>query len=143
VPDGMKVDVAGNVYTGGGRRSLHHGFEGKKLGRIVHGQPATTNVASAATTGRRSFFTTRSTLFSVNVKNSRRSGAGAEEIGLTRQEVSVISKSGLMILGVATLAAWIAFAVGRAKTPNGIGCGVGHLPAGLERNPSSATQPCA
>jgi len=38
-----------NVYCGG-RRALHPRCQGKKLGRIVHGQPATTNLGFAATT---------------------------------------------------------------------------------------------
>ena len=41
---------------------------GKKLGRIVHGQPATTNVAFGGDDWKTLYFTTRSTLFSVNVK---------------------------------------------------------------------------
>ena len=48
VPDGMKVDTAGNVYTGGSGGLYIMDSKGKKLGRIVHGQPATTNVAFAA-----------------------------------------------------------------------------------------------
>ena len=42
--------------------------KGKKLGRIVHGQPATTNVAFGGDDWKTLYFTTRSTLFSVNVK---------------------------------------------------------------------------
>src|SRR5439155_2154689 len=42
VPDGMKVDTAGNVYTGGSGGLYIMDSKGKKLGRIVHGQPATT-----------------------------------------------------------------------------------------------------
>jgi len=68
VPDGMKVDVAGNVYTGGGGGLYIMDSKGKKLGRIVHGQPATTNVAFGGDDWKTLFFTTRSTLFSVNVK---------------------------------------------------------------------------
>jgi len=68
VPDGMKVDVAGNVYTGGGGGLYIMDKTGKKLGRIVHGQPATTNVAFGGDDWKTLYFTTRSTLFSVNVK---------------------------------------------------------------------------
>jgi len=68
VPDGMKVDVAGNVYTGGAGGLYIMDKSGKKLGRIVHGQPATTNVAFGGDDWKTLYFTTRSTLFSVNVK---------------------------------------------------------------------------
>ena len=55
VPDGMKVDSAGNVYTGGAGGLYIMDPTGKKLGRIVHGAPATTNMSpSAAMIGRRS-----------------------------------------------------------------------------------------
>ena len=68
VPDGMKVDTAGNVYTGGAGGLYIMDSKGKKLGRIVHGQPATTNVAFGGDDWKTLYFTTRSTLFSVNVK---------------------------------------------------------------------------
>ena len=68
VPDGMKVDTAGNVYTGGAGGLYIIDPKGKKLGRIVHGQPATTNVAFGGADWKTLYFTTRSTLFSVNVK---------------------------------------------------------------------------
>ena len=45
VADGMKVDQAGNVFTGGGGGLYVLDKTGKKLGRIVHGEPATTNMA--------------------------------------------------------------------------------------------------
>ena len=41
---------------------------GKKLGRIVHGDPATTNLAFGGDNWGTLYFTTRSTLFSVNLK---------------------------------------------------------------------------
>ena len=68
VPDGIKVDTAGNVYSGGGGGLYILDAKGKKLGRIVHGQPATTNVAFGGEEWKTLYFTTRSTLFSVNVK---------------------------------------------------------------------------
>jgi gluconolactonase len=68
VPDGMKVDTAGNLYSGGGGGLHIIDSKGKKLGRIVHGQPATTNVAFGGDDWKTLYFTTRSTLFSVNVK---------------------------------------------------------------------------
>src|SRR5712691_1312342 len=39
VPDGMKVDSAGNVYCGGAGGLWILDPQGKKLGRIVHGHP--------------------------------------------------------------------------------------------------------
>jgi gluconolactonase len=68
VPDGMKVDVEGNVYSGGGGGLYIMDKTGKKLGRIVHGQPATTNVAFGGDDWKTLYFTTRSTLFAVDVK---------------------------------------------------------------------------
>ena len=68
VPDGIKVDMAGNLYAGGGGGLYILDPKGRKLGRIVHGQPATTNVAFGGDDWKTLFFTTRSTLFSVNVK---------------------------------------------------------------------------
>ena len=68
VPDGFKVDSAGNVYSGGGGGLYILDPKGKKLGRIVHGHPATTNVAFGGDDWKTLYFTTRSTLFSVNVK---------------------------------------------------------------------------
>jgi len=68
VPDGIKVDGAGNLYSGGAGGLYIIDSKGKKLGRIVHGQPATTNVAFGGDDWKTLYFTTRSTLFSVNVK---------------------------------------------------------------------------
>jgi gluconolactonase len=67
-PDGMKVDVAGNVYCGGPGGIYIMNPQGKKLGRIVHGQPQTTNMAFGGDDWKTLYFTTRSTLGSVNVK---------------------------------------------------------------------------
>ena len=68
VPDGMKVDTAGNVYTGGAGGLYILDKTGKKLGRIVHGLPATTNVAFGGDDWKTLYFTTRSSLNMVNVK---------------------------------------------------------------------------
>ena len=68
VPDGIKVDTAGHLYSGGGGGLYIIDSNGRKLGRIVHGQPATTNVAFGGDDWKTLFFTTRSTLFSVTVK---------------------------------------------------------------------------
>ena len=68
VPDGIKVDTAGNLYAGGGGGLYILDAKGRKLGRIVHGQPATTNVAFGGDDWKTLYFTTRSTLFSVDLK---------------------------------------------------------------------------
>ena len=68
VPDGMKVDTAGNVYTGGAGGLYIMDKTGKKLGRIVHGLPATTNVAFGGDDWKTLYFTTRSSLNMVTVK---------------------------------------------------------------------------
>jgi gluconolactonase len=68
VPDGMKVDVAGNVYCGGAGGVWIMDSKGKKLGRIVHGQPATTNIGFGGADWKTLYFVSRSTLFSVNLK---------------------------------------------------------------------------
>jgi gluconolactonase len=67
-PDGMKVDVAGNVYCGGAGGIWILDPTGKKLGRIVHGQPATTNIGFGGDDWKTLFFTSRSHLGSVQVK---------------------------------------------------------------------------
>jgi gluconolactonase len=68
-PDGMKVDTAGNVYCGGPGGIYVMDPRGKKLGRIVHGQPQTTNLAFGGDDWRTLFFTTHSTFGSVKVKS--------------------------------------------------------------------------
>jgi gluconolactonase len=68
VPDGMKVDVAGNVYCGGSGGIWILDPQGKKLGRIVHGHPATTNIAFAGDDWKTLYFTSRTHLGSVNLK---------------------------------------------------------------------------
>jgi gluconolactonase len=68
VPDGMKVDLEGNVYCGGAGGIYILDPQGKKLGRIVHGQPATTNIAFGGDDWKTLYFTSRSQLGSVKVK---------------------------------------------------------------------------
>jgi gluconolactonase len=68
VPDGMKVDIEGNVYCGGAGGIWVMDSNGKKLGRIVHGAPATTNLAFGGDDWRTLYFTSRNHLGSVNVK---------------------------------------------------------------------------
>jgi gluconolactonase len=67
-PDGFKVDTAGNVYTGGSGGIYIVDPNGKKLGRIVHGQPQTTNIAFGGDDWKTLYFTTHSTLGSVKLK---------------------------------------------------------------------------
>ena len=67
-PDGMKVDTAGNVYCGGAGGIWIMDKQGKKLGRIVHGAPGTTNIAFGGDDWKTLYFTTRSSLGAVNVK---------------------------------------------------------------------------
>ena len=59
VPDGMKVDVEGNVYCGGAGGIWVMDPAGKKLGRIVHGAPATTNLAFGGDDWRTLYITRR------------------------------------------------------------------------------------
>jgi gluconolactonase len=67
-PDGMKVDIAGNVYCGGPGGIYVMDPQGKKLGRIVHGNPQTTNLAFGGDDWKTLYFTSRTTLGSVRVK---------------------------------------------------------------------------
>src|SRR5215510_8640562 len=67
-PDGMKVDTAGNVYCGGAGGIYILDRQGKKIGRIFHGQPATTNIGFGGEDWKTLFFTSRSHLGSVNIK---------------------------------------------------------------------------
>ena len=68
VADGIKVDTAGNVYSGGAGGLYILDAKGKKLGRIVHGEAATTNIAFGGDDWKTLYFTTRSTLYMVNLK---------------------------------------------------------------------------
>src|SRR5246127_5849458 len=68
VPDGMKVDVEGNVYCGGAGGLWIIDPHGKKLGRIVHGAPATTNLAFGGDDWKTLYFTSRNHLGAVGVK---------------------------------------------------------------------------
>ena len=68
VPDGMKVDVEDNVYCGGSGGLWVLDPSGKHLGTIVHGAPATTNVAWGGEDWKTLFFTTRNTLGRIQLK---------------------------------------------------------------------------
>ena len=61
VPDGMKVDVEGNVYCGGSGGIWVIDSAGTHLGIIAHGQPATTNLAFGGDDWKTLFFTSRNT----------------------------------------------------------------------------------
>ena len=67
VPDGMKVDIEGNIYCGGSGGLYILDPTGKKLGRIVHGATATTNLAFGGDDWKTLYFTSRNHLGSVNV----------------------------------------------------------------------------
>lgn len=68
VPDGMKVDVEGNVYCGGAGGIWIMDPHGLKLGRIVHGAPATTNIAFGGDDWKTLYFTSRNHLGAIRVK---------------------------------------------------------------------------
>ena len=68
IPDGMKVDVEGNIYCGGSGGLWIMDPSGKHLGTVVHGQPATTNLAFGGDDWKTLFFTTRTTVGSVQCK---------------------------------------------------------------------------
>jgi gluconolactonase len=68
VPDGMKVDSAGNVYCGGAGGLYILSPAGKKLGRIVHGFANTANVAFGGDDWKTVYFCTRASLGMFKVK---------------------------------------------------------------------------
>ncbi len=68
VPDGMKVDVEGNVYCGGAGGIWIVDPQGKKLGRILHGAPATTNIAFGGADWKTLYFTSRNHVGAVKVQ---------------------------------------------------------------------------
>src|SRR5260370_35927662 len=68
VPDGMKVDTAGNVFCGGAGGLYIFDPTGKKLGRVVHGFGNTANVAFGGDDWKTMYFCTRTRLGSFKVK---------------------------------------------------------------------------
>jgi gluconolactonase len=68
VPDGMKVDVEGNLYCGGAGGIWIMDQHSKQLGRIVHGASATTNIAFGGDDWKTLYFTSRNHLGSVNLQ---------------------------------------------------------------------------
>ena len=67
VPDGMKVDVEGNIYCGGSGGVWVIDPDGNHLGTVVHGRDATTNVAFGGEDWKTLFFTTWNTVGSVRL----------------------------------------------------------------------------
>jgi gluconolactonase len=68
VPDGMKVDSAGNVFCGGAGGLYIIDPSGKKLGRVVHGFGNTSNIAFGGDDWKTVYFCTRMSLGSFRVK---------------------------------------------------------------------------
>ena len=68
VPDGMKIDVDGNVYCGGSGGIWIMDSSGEHLGTIVHGEAASTNVAWGGDDWKTLFFTTWNTLGRIQLK---------------------------------------------------------------------------
>ncbi len=67
VPDGLKVDIEGNIYCGGSGGVWVIAPDGRHLGTIVHGESATTNVAFGGDDWRTLFITTWNTVCRVRV----------------------------------------------------------------------------
>ena len=65
VADGMKVDVEGNLYCGGSGGLWVMDSSGKKLGCVVHGAAATTNLCFGGDDWKTLYFTSRNHLGSV------------------------------------------------------------------------------
>jgi gluconolactonase len=68
VPDGMKVDSAGNMYCGGAGGLYILDPKGKKLGRVVHGFANTANLAFGGDDWKTVYFCTRTSLGSFKIK---------------------------------------------------------------------------
>jgi len=68
VPDGIKVDTQGNVYSGGPGGLWVIDAKGKKLGRIIHGGQNTTNMAFGGADWKTLYFTSRNFLGAVNLR---------------------------------------------------------------------------
>lgn len=67
VPDGMKVDVEGNVYCGGSGGVWVLDPTGKHLGTIVHGKAATTNIAWGDDDWKTLYITSRNELMRIRL----------------------------------------------------------------------------
>ncbi len=86
VPDGMKVDTEGNVYCGGAGGIWIMDPAGKKLGRIVHGATATTNVGFGGDDWKTLYFTAATTWVPF-VKIAGIPVPGRETIGLPALQI--------------------------------------------------------
>ena len=67
VPDGMKVDMEGNIYCGGSGGVWVIDPSGQHLGTIVHGASASTNVAFGGDDWKTLYFTTRNELGGIDL----------------------------------------------------------------------------
>ena len=67
IPDGMKVDVEGNVYCGGAGGIWVLDPSGKHLGTIVHGEAMTTNLAWGDDDWKTLYFTSFNTLMRIRL----------------------------------------------------------------------------
>ena len=79
VPDGLKVDVEGNVYCGGSGGVWVLDPDGNHLGTIVHGRDATTNVGFGGGDWKTLYITTWNTV--CRVRGEHTGDAGAYERG--------------------------------------------------------------
>jgi gluconolactonase len=70
VPDGMKVDIEGNVYCGGSGGIWVFDSSGIHLGTIAHGAPSTTNLAWGDDDWKTLYITTRDSLAKMRLKIS-------------------------------------------------------------------------
>lgn len=78
VPDGMKVDVQGNVYCGGSGGIHIVDPSGKKLGLIRHGAASTTNLTFGGADWKTLYFTSWNHLGSVQVNVPGTPGPGVK-----------------------------------------------------------------
>ena len=67
-PDGMKVDIEGNVYCGGSGGIWVMDPFGKHLGTLVHGAPGTTNMAWGGEDWKTLFITTIEAIYRIRLK---------------------------------------------------------------------------
>ena len=66
-PNGMKVDVEGNIYCGGSGGLWVIDPSGKHLGTLVHGQPGITNMAWGDHDWKTLYLTSQTTLFRIRL----------------------------------------------------------------------------
>ena len=78
VPDGMKVDVLGNIYCGGSGGIHVIDPSGKKMGLIRHGAASTTNLTFGGEDWKTLYFTSWNHLGSVQVNVPGTPGPGVK-----------------------------------------------------------------